>query len=397
MVVRRRYLLLIHLGFFLTGIIATMLGPLLPILAARWSLDDARAGRLFTTLFLGSLVAVTLSGRLVRRFGYSLILAGGFTAMLAGVLGLGTSLWTCGLASVFSCGFGCGLVLPASNLLVSEANPERRAAALNILNFAWCFGAIAGPAAIGVLLPHGGLRLLLPSFAVLLAVMAGALAGERHPARGTQETTVMRPPVASSWRAPMVVLTAALLFLYTGTETGLSGWIPSYIDRLRIGPRALGALGQSVFWAGILVGRVATPVALRRSSACTLMFYGLGLNLLGSAALLAASSPAAIFTSILAAGLGFSLVFPTAVAIFSEYYGASAVQRAPYIFAAGGLGGAVIPWLVGCLSMVLGSLRVALLFPLLCTATMIAIQRGIGYRLQAAGCRALATGYRPEA
>lgn len=36
-------LVLLHAAFVLTGVICTMLGPLLPVLSARWALDDTHA------------------------------------------------------------------------------------------------------------------------------------------------------------------------------------------------------------------------------------------------------------------------------------------------------------------------------------------------------------------
>jgi len=369
-----RFVLLVYLGYGFTGVMTTVLGPLLPVLAGRWSLTDAQAGRLFTAEFAGSLAAVAVSGRLIARFGFSGVLAGALASMLAGVLGLWLpSFWT-GLVSMLFCGVGCGLVIPASNLLVSERSPGRAAAALNILNFAWCLGAVAGPIAVGLLIPLGGLRLLLPSLAVPFGVLAaaayaGKTNGRSQPAAGAAK--------GAGWPGPLAVATAVLLFLYVGAETALSGWIPSYIRRLPAGSDSLGAMGQSLFWAGILLGRLSAPLALRAVGSGALVWGGLGVNALGSTALLVAPGHPTLLAAIFAAGLGFSVVFPTAVAVFTERSGPRAAREAPYVFAAGGLGGAVVPWLVGCLSTQTGSLRLALLLPLLSTLAMMGVQRRI--------------------
>ena len=46
----------VHAGFVVTGIVTTLLGPLLPILIARWSMSDARAGLFFTLQFCASIL-----------------------------------------------------------------------------------------------------------------------------------------------------------------------------------------------------------------------------------------------------------------------------------------------------------------------------------------------------
>ena len=84
-----RHTIAAHVAFVLAGTVTTLLGPLLPVLAARWSLDDARAGYFFTAQFAGSMLGVALSGTLVSRFGYGRGLSTGPAAMATGVGALG--------------------------------------------------------------------------------------------------------------------------------------------------------------------------------------------------------------------------------------------------------------------------------------------------------------------
>lgn len=56
-----------YLGFVFTGIVNTFLGPILPLLAARWTLSDLRAGYFFATQFLGSMLGVGISTLLFYR------------------------------------------------------------------------------------------------------------------------------------------------------------------------------------------------------------------------------------------------------------------------------------------------------------------------------------------
>ncbi|MCI0365926.1 MAG: hypothetical protein L0219_18860 [Phycisphaerales bacterium] len=65
----KRITVLAHAGFFLVGIANTMLGPVLPILADKWRLSDAQAGRFFLAQFGGAITGSALSGLLMRRPG----------------------------------------------------------------------------------------------------------------------------------------------------------------------------------------------------------------------------------------------------------------------------------------------------------------------------------------
>jgi fucose permease len=52
--------------------------------------------------------------------------------------------------------------------------------------------------------------------------------------------------------------------------------------------------------------------------------------------------------------LGLAAVFPTTFAIFTRQFGRQASQLTGFFFVLGGMGGALIPWLVGLTSAGLG-------------------------------------------
>src|SRR6202162_745092 len=116
----RKLILAGQIAFLPTGILPTLLGPMLPILMARWALNDPQAGNLFLVQFLVSLAGVQLSGLLLTRWGYRPAFLSGLLLMACGVstLLLGSS--ALGMAAVAAYGLGLGLVVPSDNLLIAE-------------------------------------------------------------------------------------------------------------------------------------------------------------------------------------------------------------------------------------------------------------------------------------
>ena len=163
---------LLNSGFLLVGVVNTLLGPILPMLAARWRLHDAEAGSLFIAQFTGAMIGSALSSPMIERWGTLRLMACGYAAMAAAVVCLGVNSWGIGLLSVFSSGFALGLITPATNLLVAEINSERRAAALNILSVAWALGAVACPPLIALFARDGLLLRPLIGLAALLSLIA---------------------------------------------------------------------------------------------------------------------------------------------------------------------------------------------------------------------------------
>ena len=134
-----------YASFVPIGIATVLLGPMLPILSARWSLNYSQAGALFTAQYMVSTVAVALSGVLVSRWGFRFAIKTGLVLMSVGVGLLLAGPKMLGIFCIGAYGGGLGLAVPAANLLVAEVNPGRRSATLNLLNFCWSAGAVACP------------------------------------------------------------------------------------------------------------------------------------------------------------------------------------------------------------------------------------------------------------
>jgi fucose permease len=370
-----------HAGFILTGAVTTLLGPVLPALTTKWSLTDSQAGYLFTAQFAGAIVGSTALSAIISRLGFLRSLALGFLLMAAGVPGLSAGTWPIGMVSVFFCGMGFGITIPATNLLISEINAGRRAAALNVVNFAWCLGAVASPPIIALIVNRYSLNVAL----LALALLSGAIAlwllrcrvtvGVYKQAGGSDEIS------PGFWSNPFALLIAALFFLYVGTENAIGGWVASYATRFGDGQGFLWAMGPSIFWATLMAGRAAAPFVLRRVSEVKTVLGGLVLAASGVSLLLTATGMAGLLVGVALAGAGLSSVYPTTWAVFSEYFGARASQKAGIISAMGGLGGATIPWAVGVASTQFGSLRAGLLIALLSSLAMIALQLSIMFTL----------------
>jgi fucose permease len=97
---------LIHVDFLLTGIVMTFLGPMLPVLSARWSLPDVSAGYLIFAQFFSSMFGMLLSGVLVQRVGYRLTLIIGLLLMTSGMVILAFGPFLVGIISVCIVGVG---------------------------------------------------------------------------------------------------------------------------------------------------------------------------------------------------------------------------------------------------------------------------------------------------
>lgn len=371
-----RLVLLVHLGFVLTGISTTLLGPLLPTLGARWGLNDAQSGDFFLAQFLGSLIGVIVCGRLLRLRGFRFCFVTGFLLMAVGLAALGRGPWVAALISVFIYGLGIGFSIGATNLWVGESNPLHRTSALSLVNFSWTVGALASPSIVAVgdrthqLWP----LILALAFAACLLMLVFSISKFETDLTAERKDSRLAPAESpSKMLHQTAILFCLLFFLYVGTENSLSGWVATYARRIQASPSDVWAFTPSFFWAGLLSGRLFLPIVLRRVSDLKLLRASLVLAISGCVLLLCAAKLQAVAVACTICGVGLAGVFPIAMSFLSAYCGTDNRELAGVVLAAGGLGGGVMPWLVGVASSSLGGLRTGLLIALAGMVSLILI------------------------
>jgi FHS family glucose/mannose:H+ symporter-like MFS transporter len=361
---------LMHFGFLLTGLGTMLLGPILPLLARRWHLDDAQSGQLLLAQFCGSFLGgVSVSSRLRRDLLVGLAAAGIGLLGFANAPGLA---WAC--AAMALGGAGIGRTITAINIVAGRRFTVNRGSALMRLNFTWSFGAMLSPLLAAWLAPRYALDGLLDGFAGLFLVAAIALLVQ---ARGLgNEPAFSNSSETHRLSGRVFLYFGALMILYGGLETCLNGWLTTFALRYGHPTQATSALASSEYTMvlmllGLTLGRAVASLLLLKMRDATLQRIGLALAAAFTIALAKAGSSEAIALFALLLGLSLAPVFP---ATFSLIMAARPTARqAGVIMAASGLGAAALPWLMGVVSTHTGSLQIALTLPFAAAAIMLGL------------------------
>ena len=367
----RAAVVILHLGFVIAGIVTTLLGPLLPVLIVRWSLNDRAAGLFFTLQFFGSIAGIASLGPLLSRKGYRLTFFLGFGFMSLGTATLLPLNNVAGMAATALSGYGLGLTLSAGNLWIGEVAAQRRTSALSILNLAWGLGAVSSaPLVMFAQLAQQPLTLLasIAALSGLIAVTLAAMAIQPI-ARNRLETRLEKDiPIK-----PVLPALGTFFFLYVGIETCVGGWAATLARRMATSSGELWTLAPMLFWAGLLTGRALTPVLLREMSEQALLIGGMTLGMLGTLALLLSQAFLSALICVAITGFGLASIYPILVSWMVGHYGIQARQTGSVMFVMGSLGGATLPWLVGFTSMRTNSLTTGLWIPLVGCLLMISL------------------------
>jgi MFS transporter, FHS family, glucose/mannose:H+ symporter len=347
--------LLLHLSFILIGVITTLLGPILPSFSHHWSLTDAQAGFFFTAQYLGSTLGVALTSYFIPRFGFSKVTAGGFIAFLVGFAFLGLGPWVISSLMASIIGFGYGLANPAINLRSTQLPSKSTAAAVTFLNFSWSIGSVLCPFLVGALIPSIGLRyfsVLLAAFSLVFVALHFSVRAAPATAKRARATHPLADWLAHL-RLPRAIPLLLLFFLYVGTEVALGGWVATFEKRMPGMSTLTLVIAPSVFYGSLLFGRGISPLALRHRSQVLVSTVGLSL---GTAAI---------------AGFGLAPQYPIFITWLAAIFRDDSTWIGALFFGAAGIGGGVLPWLVGIVSSSSHSLRAGLCLPLAVSFLMI--------------------------
>ncbi|HKT48193.1 MAG TPA: MFS transporter [Candidatus Acidoferrales bacterium] len=373
-------LVLLFAGFVVTGIGTVIVGPILPTFITRFALTDSQASVFFTVQFACSVAGVLASSAVTSSRGYKLPLVLGYLIMGLGFAMLNAGSHAMALIGTAGFGLGYGLVVPGTNLSMAEAGG---ASLLNLGNFAWGAGAVACSPLIMLSLRRHFLTTFLDvcaafCFALTIAFLFVRFAHAQPAATAAPESASV-PSVKTS--GSLTAAIASLFFIYVGVETSLGGWSAAHAARLSHGTTNLATIVPMFFYGGIMTGRALAPWILKRVKEARLIFTALTAIFFGALIVVLATSQAIAILGFCIAGLGCATVYPNYIAWFSRWYGARAKALSALMFSLASVGAAVVPRIVGAVSTLVGSLRIALTIPLAGTVVMICILLALRRRM----------------
>lgn len=336
--------------FALFGTSMTVIGATLPRILENFGWSYGTAGAVIAANAIGYFGSVFAAGRIVGRIGprtaalIGLSLVSGGLALFAASPGPALN-----LALYALIGIGQGFLEILVNWSVMRMDREGRA--MSIMHAAFSIGAVAGPFAVGWLLASGRPWVLIyRGMALLFGVLLAAGLALPFDRLG-RETVAARTGGGPSVRDRAYVLGFAVLFLYVGAELGISNWAAELFVRSFRGSEATGSFMVSLFWLGLLAGRLGIPLLLPRARQEKVLVV-LSAGLAASTLLLAVSSffgpPAALVgaASVALAGLFCSSIYPIVIFLEGRAHPGAEGAAIGFAGAGGGLGAFLFPFLM---------------------------------------------------
>ena len=347
------------LAIFVYGVIAAMLGTILPDLSRRFQLTPQQNGNIALAQALGLIIASLSAGPLIDNKGKKLGLVGGL-ALIAAALFARPNAGGYGQVAglLFLLGLGGGTIVTAGNALVSDIGEERRASVLNFLNLFFGLGGLATPFIAANVV--GGDAYKLCYLAAVLTAVALAVNATSPIPPPSGERGFKFSEAGSVLGRPALYLLSLFLFLYVACEVGVWNWLASYLISQGVPEKnALNILSLG-FALGLLVGRVVVSRILIKVPAVTVTMCAAALMAITTYLMLGTSDPTIAWVAVFCAGLAMAPVFPTTLAMAGDAFPKATATAMGIVITFGWVGLAVSSPLIGGIAGA-SNLRTALL------------------------------------
>jgi fucose permease len=349
MINRRALFAVSCVSLFTFGIVLTTLGALLPSIIDRFGIDKAAAGSLFLLNTFGIVIGSVVFGPIVDRNGYKEMLVGATALIIVGLEAIAfapSMTWL--RAAVLLTGFGGGIINGGANALVADISVDGRTAGLSKLHIFFGAGAVGVPFALGILLGSFSYSALVAVVGALCVVPLVITVVPHFPTPKQAQGF----PIATAkalFRDPVLLTFGVMLFLESGVEITVGGWTATFFkeELLITDQRALVFL--SLYWFGLMVGRMGLSAALRRVSPARLLAACITVAFLAAWIVITARDPSFAALGVFLLGIGFSATFPVVLAFVADRHAALSGTAFSVVMVMALTGGMLLPYLTGVL------------------------------------------------
>jgi fucose permease len=337
-------------AIFVYGMIAAMLGTVLPDLSDRFQLTPAQNGTIAFAQALGLILASVAVGPLLDTEGYRVALILGLALIAIALFLLPRSK---GFHSIvfylFLLGVGGSIVVTGANALVSVVSQSDRATALNLVNLFFGLGGLATPFISANLFKRNWVRLCysVASFTVV-TLMIQAVTKMPPPASGSAGFLLADAgPVLGR---PLLFLLGLFLFLYITCEVGVWNWLPRHLIAQGIPEsRALNILSLG-FALGLLIGRVGVSPILIHVPAIEVTLAASIAMAVTTFLMLRTNKSTPAFVLVFIAGVSMAPVFPTTLATVGAAFPRMTGTAIGIVMTCGWIGLAVSSRIIGAIA-----------------------------------------------
>lgn len=343
---------------FVVGLTVITLGPLLDSILRELQIPLSQGGLVSVGFAVGMLVGLVLLNFFLARVPVKWGLIGAAWLQALGLVASGIlarGLWSLFVAYAFV-GAGCVFLNSLPGMWVASQIKSGTDRAMVTLLLFFAIGMMVGPLVIGGALQWGAswrwVLVVEAGVSVALAVLLTLSPVSNIEGRENLRVRQMREVIGFNRRLFLAVLVASVV--YIGAEFTFNVWLVKFQIDLFGATKTVAGLAMTLFWTGLLVGRLVIIPLTRRFAASRILMVGSATWAVFALGVALSISPGMSMAMSFCAGLGAAAGFPLILSFSGRFPAWHAGVVFSAVIMAGAVGRIVFPYLVGPLAQLLG-------------------------------------------
>jgi len=351
---RRKLAIISFFSLIIFAVSVTITPPSLQSIAKTFKISFSQAGALFGASFFGYFIGVSLGGFISDRLGRRVLVLGMFSLAISLLFfGLSPYYWML-LFFIWFIGASGGLIEGVASALIGDLYPERKGYSLNLSQVFFGIGAFAGPLIPGYLLSFNlNWRISYITISLVTFVLFGLFLRVEFPSLSYIEKPYSGK-ILKLFKSKEFLLLSICMALYGAAEVGLTSWIPVYVQENVSSSVILSSVVLSLFWGGIIGGRLFTSWLSDKVSYRRLILFSAGFGMLSVLMAILFTNITMILFFFAITGFSLSGIWPTLLACAGDVFPAYLGTVFGVLISIGAIGAAIYPWVIGIFIELIG-------------------------------------------
>ena len=324
-------LIIIYLAFISLGLPDSLLGSAWPVMQTDLSVGFSSAGIISMIISGGTIISSLLSGKLINRFGTGKVTFVSVTMTAIALLGFSAApsfIWLCIMS--IPLGLGAGSVDAALNNFVALHYEAKH---MSWLHCFWGIGATSGPIIMSLFIAKnsgwrkGYFTISLIQFSLVFLLFITLPLWKRFE-KNDEDASVdeeKNTEKISPLKIPGVKLALVSFVCYCAAEATAGLWGSSYLVNKGLSPDDA-AIGISLFYGGITLGRFLSGFLTIKLNNCILIRLGQVICIMGAIFLLLPLPTYFSLVGLTFVGLGCAPIYPCMLHETPNRFGKTASQ-----------------------------------------------------------------------
>lgn len=343
-------------SYLLIGLAHVVVGSIMPDLLLHYGKDYSAGGSLIFAQFAGFLIGVLVSPLLISKFGKrtGLLIAIGLLC-LAELFYTMLPPWEWMYVVGSVAGFGFGMIEAVIGTLIIVAITEGTAIAMSRLEVFFGIGALVMPLLAGWLIQadlwrYSFLIVCMTAFIMFIFWVKRNFGELNKLLDSKEEAKKEKKSLLSQYqgvRGLLLIVFIVFFFLYVGMEMSFVNFLPSLLIEKLGTDKSTAAFSVTLYWIAVTIGRIFAGFIAEKISYSRYVVWSCvtSFTLISLFALVNGITMMTVL--ILLIGLFLSGLFSIALVFANKLLPGSEESTPSILIASGGVGGAVLPLLMG--------------------------------------------------